>query len=323
MARNSLKAYRKKRDFAKTAEPEGVFVRGTSTRFVLHEHHASRLHFDLRLEMGGVLKSFAVPKGPSLDPKEKRLAVNTEDHPIQYLEFQGSIADGQYGAGEMRIWDTGVYALAEGGDPLPAYDRGRLRLVFRGEKLRGSFMLLRTARGDGRQWLLFKLKDEEAVADWTPARILPYGSRKEKPAAPESPALSRMPDFSNLDKVYWPGEGYTKGDLIRYYDKVSSFILPHLKGRPLILKRYPNGIGRPPFFQHEIKNPPAWLATAEDREESRGRMIRYAICDNRESLLYLANLGVIPLHPFLSRVPRLERPDWTVFDLDPGDIPFD
>jgi bifunctional non-homologous end joining protein LigD len=130
------------------------------------------------------------------------------------------------------------------------------------------------------------------------------------------------PEFTNLEKVYWPGEGRTKGDLIAYYDAVSPWLLPHLKDRPLILKRFPDGIERPPFFQHDIKHPPPRLKTVVVPEDD-GTEVRYALCQDRESLLWLANLGVIPLHPWLSRAPHLHRPDHIVFDLDPGEVPFE
>jgi bifunctional non-homologous end joining protein LigD len=186
MVRPSLDTYRRKRDFLATPEPRGKVEKGAGGRFVVHEHHASRLHFDLRLEMGGVLKSFAVPKGPSLDPKVRRLAVNTEDHPVKYLTFQGSIGDGQYGAGQMVIWDSGTYSVSPGGDPLEQYAQGRLHLQFRGEKMRGGFMLIRGGRGD-RQWLLFKKRDGYAEEGSEPGLILPYGSRTEKPDGFEIP----------------------------------------------------------------------------------------------------------------------------------------
>ncbi|MEO6096368.1 MAG: DNA polymerase ligase N-terminal domain-containing protein, partial [Fibrobacteria bacterium] len=186
MVRPSLATYRRKRDFLATPEPHGKVEKGAGGRFVVHEHHASRLHFDLRLEMGGVLKSFAVPKGPSLDPKVRRLAVNTEDHPVKYLTFQGSIGDGQYGAGQMVIWDSGTYSVSPGEDPLEQYAQGKLHLQFQGEKLRGGFMLIRGSRGD-RQWLLFKKRDGYAEEDVEPGLILPYGSRTEKPEGFEIP----------------------------------------------------------------------------------------------------------------------------------------
>jgi bifunctional non-homologous end joining protein LigD len=200
MAKGSLEQYRKKRDFAHTPEPPPEMGKGPGGRFVVHEHHASRLHYDLRIEMGGVLKSFAVPKGPSLDPGVRRLAVETEDHPVKYLEFQGSIADGNYGAGQMVIWDRGTYHVPAGEEPMEAYRRGKLHLEFRGEKLRGVFMLIHGAHGD-RQWLLFKKHDADAKPGWETPRILPYGSRSEKPEGFEIPgsALRDVKDWTPVE----------------------------------------------------------------------------------------------------------------------------
>jgi bifunctional non-homologous end joining protein LigD len=200
MAKGSLALYRKKRDFTHTPEPPPALGKGPGGRFVVHEHHASRLHYDLRIEMGGVLKSFAVPKGPSLDPETRRLAVETEDHPVKYLEFQGSIDDGNYGAGQMVIWDRGTYKVPTGEQPMEAYRKGKLHLEFHGEKLRGVFMLIHGAHGD-RQWLLFKKKDADAKPGWETPRILPYGSRSEKPAGFEIPkkALRDVKDWTPVD----------------------------------------------------------------------------------------------------------------------------
>jgi len=703
MPKGSLVQYRKKRDFSHTPEPRAEMGEGPGGRFVVHEHHATQLHYDLRIEMDGVLKSFAVPKGPSLDPEVRRLAVETEDHPVKYLEFQGSIADGNYGAGQMVIWDRGTYRVPTGEDPLEAYRQGKVHLEFHGEKLRGVFMLIHGTHGD-RQWLLFKKHDEDAKPGWETPRILPYGSRSERPQgfeipksalrkvkdwtpAPDrkdpvrgvrggarktakseaetmgkrapgakgpwpagakksplpvfvepmlatladepfdhpdwvfeskfdgwralahvdanslhlisrnrhslddmfpellgrdslkaksclidgeivaldgrgmprfqllqnrlkgksgngagsivyyafdllhldgqdltgcsllerkallkrilpeggawrysehfardgkeifrktvklglegvvakrsdstyrsgrsddwlkiksklrqevviggytEPRRSRIlfgslvaglysggefrfaghvgggfnakllkevygfmrpletskcpfaevpktnekvqwirpklvaevefaewtedgrmrqpifmglrpdkdpkacmreiarptgeavaeaeaeaggnapdtPEITHPDKIYWPRDGYTKGDLIAYYGAVSKWILPHLKDRPLILKRFPNGIGKPAFFQHDVKSAPSFVTRAPLKEEDGG-LVHYALCQNRESLLWLANMGVIPQNPWLARLPHTDRPDYAVFDLDPQDsVPF-
>ncbi len=129
-------------------------------RFVVHEHHASRLHFDFRLEMERVLRSWAIPKGPSMNPAEKRLAVMVEDHPLEYSDFEGIIPDGQYGAGPVVIWDNGTYELKEKKADKISFD-------LKGKKLKGGFTLARLkGRGKGNEWLLIKKKDEHAVDGW-------------------------------------------------------------------------------------------------------------------------------------------------------------
>lgn len=127
-------------------------------RFVIQEHHAKRLHYDLRLEMGGVLKSWAVPKGPSMDPKDKRLAVMVDDHSVDYIDFEGEIPPDQYGAGRVFIWDKGEYSLVEGSDPLRELRKGKIVFKLNGSKLKGKFVLIKM-KGKGDNWLLIKKKE--------------------------------------------------------------------------------------------------------------------------------------------------------------------
>ncbi|WP_158858087.1 DNA ligase D [Lunatibacter salilacus] len=164
----ALDKYADKRDFSKTPEPSGsdLEIPTAKSRFVIQRHKARRLHYDLRLEMEGVLKSWAVPKGPSMNPKDKRLSIHTEDHPIEYLKFEGIIPKGNYGAGSMAIWDEGTFRLAPGskGDLSDQYSRGDLKLEFFGTKLLGNFALVHTRGGEKNdQWLLIKKEDEFAT----------------------------------------------------------------------------------------------------------------------------------------------------------------
>jgi len=144
-------------------------------KFVVHEHHSTRLHYDFRLEIAGVLKSWAIPKGPSMNPSEKRLAVMVEDHPLEYIDFEGIIPQGHYGAGPVIIWDSGEFQPE--GDLENSLAKGKLVFTLNGKKLKGSFSLvLMKGRGSGKDWLLIKGKDSFAKEDWkiieelTPAR---------------------------------------------------------------------------------------------------------------------------------------------------------
>ncbi|HYC33307.1 MAG TPA: DNA polymerase ligase N-terminal domain-containing protein [Gemmatimonadales bacterium] len=165
-----LAEYRRKRDFRRTAEPRGGRARRTKRlAFVIQKHAASHLHFDLRLELDGVMKSWAVPKGPSLDPSVKRLAMQVEDHPMEYNTFEGTIPAGEYGGGTVMVWDRGTYGYG-GDDPDPVeglrkgYAKGDFKFVLSGKRLRGSWTLVRMRRGDPKkpQWLLIKHRDDYA-----------------------------------------------------------------------------------------------------------------------------------------------------------------
>jgi DNA ligase D-like protein (predicted 3'-phosphoesterase) len=164
-----LTKYRQKRDFSRTAEPPGGEGKSgaAAPRFVVQKHAARTLHYDFRLEVDGVLKSWAVPKGPSLDPKEKRLAVPTEDHPLEYADFEGVIPEGEYGAGTVLVWDTGTFRniTEKKGTPVPlpqAVSHGHLKVWLEGKKLKGGFSLTRFKTGKEEAWLLVKADDEEA-----------------------------------------------------------------------------------------------------------------------------------------------------------------
>ena len=168
MGRPALSAYRAKRDFAKTAEPAGRTRAAPSTRlrFVVQKHAARRLHYDLRLEFDGVFKSWAVAKGPSADPADKRLAIEVEDHPLDYGDFEGTIPRGEYGGGTVQLWDRGYWICEGGRSPQEAFDRGDLKFTLEGTRLRGSWVLVRMRAdryGSKRtNWLLIKHKDAEA-----------------------------------------------------------------------------------------------------------------------------------------------------------------
>ena len=535
MARTSKSAaeYQAKRNFRRTPEPAfeapasapGEAVPAAEGSFVIHRHEARRVHYDLRFAAGGVLVSWAVPRGFSYDPAVKHLAVHTEDHPLRYRTFEGVIPKGEYGAGTMLIWDTGSYEVVKAADLAAALAAGEVKVILRGHRLRGEWHLVRT-NADQDEWLLFKARDryardagdpvpvvdparvrpaplpkrpramsaaadhgqfsdpdwifelefeglralaivsagavafaapgggrlplhpraaaavqahfarvraEQALLDgvwvamdgsgrparsavdaWTAGgeaegavayyafdllhydewdlRTLPLLERKHllRALLPPSSTLlyadhvaasgeslaavaeaagfhalvakradsryrpgpqaawrtvplqaaaeARRLDvhtalaaaaqrrrqharvaFSNLDKVFWPREGYTKGDLLQFYEQVAEFLLPYLRERPVHMNRYPDGIEGKSFFQRQA---PAGVPDWVELVEVDARHDRQFICNDVQTLLYLINLGSIELHPWLSRRASLEHPDFAVLDLDAKETTF-
>ncbi|MDB4939913.1 MAG: ATP-dependent ligase LigD phosphoesterase module / ATP-dependent ligase LigD polymerase [Candidatus Doudnabacteria bacterium] len=639
-----LEKYNKKRKFNTTPEPKGKKLPAGKSKplsFVVQEHHASHLHYDFRLELEGVLLSWAVPKGPSMNPGDKRLAMMVEDHPISYGGFEGDIPKGNYGAGHVSIWDKGFYSSVQTAERKQSeklikagLHKGHITFVIFGEKLKGEFALIKIkAQKSAKEnaWLLVKADDQFAVnnssatktpkvaasvkvpmpqsvqpmlakltdqpfddndwiyenkwdgyraiaeiqdkkvrlysrndntfnaqfspvvkeleklkvnaildgevvaldssgkpsfqllqdyqikkstlvyyvfdllyldgkdlrelplikrkallknlvpkskvlkfsehtigegkklfvlakkaqlegiiakkadspyrsgkrsAEWlkikthmrqeaiicgytaprggrkgfgalilglhqknnlryightgggfddkaikalkakmdllkiskSPFKVPPktnapatwvkpelvcevvfqewtdqgtmrqpifLGLRKDKnqesvikeqiePIKKVSPKNERPSEFTHLDKIFWPKEKYTKGDLINYYRKISPYILPYLKDRPESMNRHPNGIDGQSFFQKDVGHSlPNWIETVEVFSESNQKNINYLVCQDQKTLLYMANLGCIEINPWSSRLKNLENPDYAVIDLDPGDISFD
>ncbi|CAM4340643.1 DNA ligase D [Gillisia limnaea] len=646
----ALEDYNKKRDFNKTPEPTAEVSHEDAGRFVIQRHKASRLHYDLRLELEGVLKSWAVPKGPSMNPDDKRLAIQTEDHPVKYLTFHGTIPKGNYGAGVMKIWDEGTYRIApeyKDMDLVKQFENGDLKIEFFGRKIKGTFALVHTKRKEAdNHWLLIKKKDnystdlgydaevfkddtsaatkkntpvkkldpdefvkpmlasfskdifndkswvyelkwdgyrvmahikdskvqlysrngisyntkfkalakdlegvehdvildgevvivnddgipqfqalqnydettsgtlryyvfdmlflnghsmleltllerkslipdvienlsytlycdhiegmgaalykkaidagmegvvakkidstyspgyrsdnwlkikavetEEAIicgytdsvgggsifgslilgiyiedqlkyigncgsgfsakdqselldqlkelevenhpfkrkpnlkernphwvspllicevkfSEWTKNGIMRHpvfkGIRSDKNVQEVSSPIKKKSKhtttiskasstnlnvgglevpISNLDKILWPDDGYTKYDLIDYYINISDYIVPYLKDRPQNLYRHPNGIKSAGFYQKNNENLPQWMETEEIFSKSSNKNISYLLCQNEASLLYMANLGCIEINPWHSRINNLDYPDYTIIDLDPS-----
>ncbi|HEY0317356.1 MAG TPA: non-homologous end-joining DNA ligase [Solirubrobacterales bacterium] len=510
-----LREYRRKRDFETTPEPSPRRRRRKrrAPRFVVQEHSARRLHWDLRLEHDGVAVSWAVPNGIPDDPGENRKAVHTEDHPLEYLEFEGQIPAGEYGAGTMKIWDRGTYDCEK-------WEQGKVVVNFHGERLHGRYAIFEA--GSEKDWLIHRIDPPEEQRDPFPEALLPMWPRpgelpreeagwaaevewdgmraiahcrpgrlvlrrkdlepitdlfpevrrlsrqlgardavldgalvafdeagrpsrerlqKRLPKASDSTVRRRMKSYpvayvifdlvyldgrnltaepyrrrrelleglelegeswrtpsystgdaaklleasrdqglgglilkrlaspyepgrrsdhwrqvraerteegegddsilaaakplpgnkaelkiegrtltlSNLDKVLYPRTGFTKGDLIDWYARIAEVLLPHLRGRPLTLKRYPDGVEGKHFYEKRCPaHRPDWVRTARIWSDRNRGEIDYCLVEDLPTLIWLANLADIELHVSLSRAEASDRPTALVFDLDPG-----
>lgn len=333
-----LETYHEKRDFDRTPEPLGQVVGSAGSSFVIQKHAARRLHYDFRLELDGVLLSWAVPKGPSLDPGTRRLAMRTEDHPLDYAEFEGIIPKGEYGGGTVIVWDRGRWSPL--GDPHEGMRRGRLTFELDGEKLHGVWHLVKTG-GEDKSWLLIKSSRDDAadrqheIVEEAPASVISGRTLEQVEEAPERVWHSNRGDsehegewtppgrLTNPNKVLWPDQGLTKLQLARYYADVADLMLPHVSGRPLTLVRCPNGHEKGCFYQKNAHPPlPAGVHPVEIPEGAGGKGL-YTYVDSLEGLVGLVQMGVLEVHVWGSRRDRLERPDQIVFDLDPDpEVPW-
>ena len=350
----ALTAYRDKRNFEKTPEPPPTPALKAKRKrqrpiFVVQEHHVSRLHYDFRLEAEGVLKSWAVPKAPSMAPAQKRLAVHVEDHPLAYATFEGTIPEGQYGAGTVAIWDQGTYDNILADRPVPqtvteGIAAGKLEFALHGTKLQGQFALIRM-RGPGRgkeHWLLIKMQDAyarpEAHADGNgrahgranasqPHARTPLRTHTRTPA--RARRLAEPPEagvtYTHTDKLLYPEAGITKGDVLDFYRRIATRLLPHLRDRPATLERLPEGLDgadAPHFWQkHTPDYYPDWIERVALPSE-RGKEVQYVLVNDEATLLYLVNQDTLTFHVGFARIADLNRPDFVLFDLDPGQAGF-
>ena len=368
-----LEEYRRKRRFDVTPEPSGAkkaTKRAKRLIYVVQKHRATALHYDFRLEWNGVLLSWAIPKGPSLDPSVKRMATHVEDHPVEYAAFEGIIPAAEYGGGTVMVWDRGAWT-PESPEVDAALQKGDLKFTLHGEKLKGSWVLVRTKGWGGSSkpaWLLIKHRDDfasdEDIAETRPRSVVsnrlltqiaideggdvekastgdPVGEvekllknpellqrkRKDSPAVWHSkprgakgesaPRVFTVP-VSNPSKIFWPEEGWTKGDLVAFYAGVFDKLRPWVEDRPLSLERCPDGLGGECFYQKERPaGMPADTPTVVVRHGKDRKVTNTVVGGKLETQLALANLGCIATHVWGSRADDLDKPDWVCFDLDP------
>jgi bifunctional non-homologous end joining protein LigD len=347
-----LGSYRRKRDFTTTPEPAGSATPPPpGRRFVVQRHRARRLHYDLRLEHDGVLLSWAVPKGPTLDPGVRRLAAQVEDHPLEYVDFEGVIPSREYGGGDVIVWDRGTWAPADR-DVDKALRKGDLHFDLDGEKLHGRFALVRSK--DSKDWLLIHKHDDSAVPGWdpeehpksvvsgrtndevasAPAATWSSGSLWNPPTDGELAALDglrkngtwvfggRELKLTNLDKVLFPGGStgpFTKRDLVRHYARCAPVLLPYLHDRPVNLRRHPDGVEEKGFWQKAAPDwTPDWIPRWRYDDADPDETQEYLILDSPAALAWAGNHAAVELHPWTSTAEHPDLPTWALVDIDPG-----
>lgn len=358
-----LSSYKRKRDFARTAEPAGdrAIDAAEYPRFVIQKHDARRLHYDLRLEVAGTFRSWAVTRGPSLNPADKRLAVEVEDHPLDYGDFEGTIPAGEYGGGTVMIWDRGFWT-ADNGPADAALAKGELKFTLGGSKVKGNFVLVRMARdrtGGGRtNWLLIKHKDEWAkpadadalpdadrsiasgrtmaeIAKGKPPKPEPFmgrtGKARSKSRGTPAAAMIAAPrvdgdhvegiKITHPERLVWPEPAITKLELAKFIASVAPFVLSHVAGRPCSVVRAPDGIEGSQFFQRHVA---AGMPKDIAPFPVRGEKEPYIRADTVGALVALVQFGSIEFHPWNCASGAPEEPGRLVFDLDPApDVDFD
>jgi bifunctional non-homologous end joining protein LigD len=345
-SKDKLATYRRKRDFAKTPEPAGGRGRADGApRFVVQRHRARRLHYDLRFEIDGVLVSWAVPKGPTLDAGVRRAAFHVEDHPIEYFDFEGVIPSGEYGGGDVIVWDAGTWEPYKDGSPRRAVENGELHAELHGEKLRGKFVLVRTSRDDDKEWLLLHKHDEFAVDGWDaedhPKSVLSGRTNDEVKADPERMWRSDLPAARASIAVKPSGaEAVTDAEL-REFDRMTDSGSWAVFGRELRLTGLdkvlvPAGSGRtkpvtkrelvryaariaPIVLPHLTRRPmrvlpanaPDWLPRWDDPDGHT-----YLVVDEPAALVWAANRGMLEWPVRRSRVEHVAQPTCALIELE-------
>lgn len=313
----SLKKYQQKRNFAITKEPKGKVQKTKSSKlkYVIQHHWARKEHFDLRLEYNGVYVSFAVPKGPSYNAKDKRLAVKVEDHPLSYGSFEGNIPKGEYGAGTVMLFDKGYWH--PNNEHKPDFNKGTIKFTINGKRLKGSFALIKV-QGEN-NWLLIKEHDKYEnqinINDFKTS-IKTGRTMKEIAGNIHMTKKEKTINITSPDKIIFAKDKITKEDIFNYYQKVGKRIMPYLENRLISTVRCPNGNLSDTFYMKHL---------SDDNKDAGKKLIKGTDSDKRDyyyfkninGLLYEVQMNSFEFHIWGCPQNSINVPDLLVFDLDP------
>lgn len=321
----SLNLYNKKRNFNSTAEPIGKKVVNKKKHIFVVQHHAARRdHYDFRLEVGGVLVSWAVPKGPSYNTRDKRLAVKVEDHPYAYKDFEGTIPKGEYGGGTVMIWDEGFYECD--GNAKDEIKTGSFKFRLFGKRLKGSWTLVKFKEDN---WLLIKEKDgiflydditsfDRSVRTDRTMDEISSGKRIKKVRNSAKDFLVEGVEISSPDKHIFEKPTITKYDIALYYKKVAKRMLPYLENRLLSTVRLPSGVGGEKFFaKHNFSSNSGVVKMMIPSKN--GNKEDYYHITNEEGLISEVQMNSYEFHIWGSSIANIDKPNILVFDLDPDE----
>ena len=311
---SKLSAYNNKRNFNKTKEPMGKrSKKAKRLRFCIQHHIARKDHYDLRLEWNGALISWAVPKGPSYNPKDKRLAIKVEDHPIDYRNFEGTIPKGEYGGGTVMLWDKGYWEPIKGYKP--NFKEGPIKFILKGSRLKGIWTLVKLKNNDT-SWLLIKDKDEYHLYD----NINEFNtSIKTNRTMNEIKDNIKHIEITNPDKIIYKNPKVTKMDIVNYYKAVSKRMLPLIENRLISTIRYPNGSKGSSFFKKHFENLHKFLGLKRIKSKKEHQNDYYYIKDIN-GLISEVQMNSYEFHVWGCLASDLSHADMLVFDLDPDEL---
>ena len=311
---SKLSAYNNKRNFDKTKEPMGKrSKKAKKLRFCIQHHIARKNHYDLRLEWNGVLISWAVPKGPSYNDKDKRLAIMVEDHPIDYRNFEGTIPKGEYGGGTVMLWDKGYWEPIKGYKP--NFKEGPIKFILKGSRLKGMWTLVKL-KNDDTSWLLIKDKDEYHLYD----DINEFNtSIKTNRTMDEIKDNIKHIEITNPDKIIYKKPKVTKMDIVNYYKAVSKRMLPLIENRLISTIRYPSGSKGSSFFKKHFENLHKFLGLKRIKSKKEHQNDYYYIKDIN-GLISEVQMNSYEFHVWGCLASNLSHADMLVFDLDPDEL---